>query len=159
MMKLWDIQGQLKAKFDHWTLNPEEVISSIRLGNQGEVVTGSSAGMLRFWDARSHQILSHQILTVKAHGGQIHAIAISPDGTQIATLGEKKINATGDSQIRVWNRQGELLEILEETPVISSQKGTFAQLASSLALQFTPDATQIIATEAGQVGTTFRWTL
>ncbi|WP_172799669.1 hypothetical protein [Leptolyngbya sp. O-77] len=154
MMKLWDLQGQLKAEFDHWTLNPEEVVSSICLGNQGEVITGSSAGILRFWEFGSNQIV-----TVKAHEGQIHAIAISPNGTQIATLGEKKINATGDSQIRVWNRQGDLLEILEEDASTLLREGTIDQLTSSFSLKFTPDAAQIMAAETGQVGTTFRWTL
>ncbi|MFQ3619069.1 MAG: hypothetical protein SNJ57_19950 [Cyanobacteriota bacterium] len=148
-MKLWNSQEQLKAEFYNWTLGSNEAISSIYLGNDHDVVTGSSTGILRFWNARTNQIV-----TVKAHGGAIHAIAISPDGTQIATLGEKQANAVGDSHIRVWSRQGELLEILEDDSLTVSRKSQLNQLTGSFLLQFTPDGTQIIASESGQIGTT-----
>lgn len=154
MMKLWDLQGQLKAEFSHWTVNPEEAISSIQLGNNGEVVTGSSTGILRFWDAQSNQLV-----TVKAHNGQIHAIALSPDGTKIATLGEKQANAIGDNSIRVWNRQGELLSALGENLSTSFFRGVMDQLTYSFSLQFTADGAQVVSTEMGQIGTTIRWTL
>jgi WD40 repeat protein len=154
IMKLWDSQGQLKAEFSHWTVNPAETISSIQLSNKGQVVTGSSTGILRVWDAQSNPGV-----TVKAHEGQIHAIAINSDGSRIATLGEKTADAVGDNLIRVWNRQGQLLGVLGEDLSASFFKGVLNALPDSFSLQFTADGTQLIATQTGQVGTTIRWTL
>ncbi len=146
-MQMWDVQGNLKAEFQHWTLTSDEKIESLQLSNDGQfVATGSSKGLLRFWDAQSNQVV-----TVQAHPGEIHAIAISPDGTQIATLGEKDADASGNSDIRLWNLQGELIGAFEEN--LADQN------LESFAVQFAPDATQLIATEMGQGVTTIQWKL
>ncbi|HEY9619942.1 MAG TPA: hypothetical protein V6C78_06220 [Crinalium sp.] len=154
-MRLWDIQGTLQAEFNNWTLALDESITSIQIDREGRwIATGSSTGLLRIWNAQNNQVT-----TVQAHQGEIHAIAVSPDSTQVATLGEKNANIVGDNDIRLWNLQGQLLEVVGGNRLESSSRGTFAQLAASFSVQFTPDGKHIIATDMGQIGTTIQWEL
>lgn len=141
-MQLWDNQGNLGAEFRNWTLAPDENITSIQLNNNSQlIVTGSSKGLLRFWNSQSNEVL-----TVQGHAGAVHAIAISPDGTQVATLGEKGENAVGNN-IRLWNLQGDLLEVFE------------GNLSNSYSIQFSSDGSHLTAVQMGQIGATIQWQL
>lgn len=171
-MQLWDLQGNLKAEFSHWTLPPRDIqgnlepefrdwdsnlrsdITSIQFSRNGQwIATGSFNGVLRLWNAQSNQVV-----TIKAHEGSIHSIAFSPDGTQVATLGEKTASMLGENDIRLWNLEGDLREVLGGNPsTISSSE--LEKLSASFSVQFTPDGAYIVATQMGQIGTTIRWKL
>lgn len=55
------------------------------------LVSGSSDGILQFWDLRSGVLLGEQ----PAHNGKITAISFRPDGRQLITSGE-------DQTLRLW---------------------------------------------------------
>ena len=57
-----------------------------------QVVTAGADGIVRFWDARSGQLLR----TIGAHSGSVNAIAFHPDGKRLITVG-------ADSYVRIWD--------------------------------------------------------
>lgn len=88
-----------------WAVNsdtPERII----LDSQGEsritalavagdgmwFVSGDNQGTLRRWDVTAMQ----QVTERRAHDGEVVDIAISPDASEIATIGH-------DSEVRIWN--------------------------------------------------------
>ena len=98
---------------------------------RGELlVSGSSDGMLRWWDVQSGEC----VRTREAHQGAVQSLRISPDGRRLASCGD-------DGAIQVWDLEsGELLRTLRrdrpyERLTITGVKGlTGAQKATLRAL-------------------------
>ena len=94
------------------------------------LVSGSSDGMLRWWDLQSGECVRVR----KAHQGAIQSLKVSPDGRSLASCGD-------DGAINVWEMEsGEHLRTLRrdrpyERLDITGIKGvTQAQKASLRAL-------------------------
>lgn len=93
------------------------------------LVVGGQDGTLRFYNLQGQ--LSH---ARPAHPGEIYAIAFSPDGQRMATLGSHGIAGGRDERVRVWDRQGTLLA---EAPFRGFEYG----------LEFSPDGEAIALSE------------
>ena len=101
---LWDAHseahgGQLLHTF---TDSPGSVFA-VEWSKRGELlVSGSSDGMLRWWDVQNGKCVRVR----EAHQGAIQSLRISPDGRRLASCGD-------DGAIQVWNLDsGELLRTL-----------------------------------------------
>jgi WD40 repeat protein len=84
-------------------LGPKQpsVITSIALSSDGLLLTGGTDGIARLWDSRGNLLR-----TFAGHRRAVTAVAISPDGSLIAT-------ASKDGTARLWNaKTGSPLRIL-----------------------------------------------
>jgi WD40 repeat protein len=64
-------------------------------GDDGEVVTGCADGI-----ARRIRVADGAVVATYAHGGPVAGVAVSPDGTRVATVGENAV-------ARLWQPSGE----------------------------------------------------
>ncbi|KAG9396949.1 CbxX/CfqX [Carpediemonas membranifera] len=73
-------------------------VTSVAFLPDGAMVTGSWDGTTKLWDKRG-------VCTTMEHGGSVRCIAVSPDGSTIASGGD-------DRKIKLW-RRGRLVKTLE----------------------------------------------
>jgi WD40 repeat protein len=78
-------------------------MSAVAWGAGAEmVISGDSAGMLRWWDLQRNECL----LMREAHAGAVEALKRSPDGTKLASCDD-------DGAIMIWDlSSGERLQTL-----------------------------------------------
>jgi len=79
-------------------LTGDTVVNTVDVGLNGDVVAvGDSNGILRIYSVPSpDDIVSRLLIEMDAHDDQIRDLAISPDGTMIATAGF-------DRTLKIWN--------------------------------------------------------
>ena len=100
-LRLWEVNSaKLRWKTDVGFLQDGLELHSIRqsawTNDQRLIVTGTDNGKLQLWDATNGKL----IWNVRAHGGSVTAVAISPNSTILvssADLGDWK------SELKVWN--------------------------------------------------------
>jgi len=79
------------GKFSFWTWNPKRVTRLAFFPDGKKVATGGSRGFIKIWELST----GTEIMSFKAHSGEVDSIEISPDG---------KIIAAGlDENIRIWD--------------------------------------------------------
>ena len=79
------------GEFSFWALNPKRVTCFAFFPDGKKVATGGSRGFVKIWELST----GTEIMTFKAHSGEVDSIKISPDG---------KIIAAGlDDNIRIWD--------------------------------------------------------
>ena len=88
-------------------------------------VTGSSDQTIKIWDLTTGACIG----TLEGHEGSIHSVAISADGTLIASTGST------DRTVRLWDaNSGNCLQVIEPQP----------GLATTHSVVFSPDGRQLL---------------
>jgi WD40 repeat protein len=96
-LRAWDVAGEKpvldgKAKLLAEIKAHSRAITSVVTvpSAPGQVITGSDDGLLRHWDIRAGKLLRDM-----NHGGAIVAVAVRPDGTRFASV--------GNQAVRLWD--------------------------------------------------------
>jgi WD40 repeat protein len=97
-VKVIDVSNHSKAflfkghgEYSHWAWNPKRVTCLAFFPDGKKVATGGSRGFIKIWKLST----GTEIMSFKAHSGEVDSIEISPDG---------KIIAGGlDDNIRIWD--------------------------------------------------------
>ena len=110
-LRLWDVSsGKLLWKTDVGFLQDDLELHSIRhcawTTDQRQIATGTDNGKLQLWDAANGK----PIWNIRAHAGQVTAIAISPDSTMLISSADV---GNLNSELKVWSlRDGKLIRDL-----------------------------------------------
>jgi WD40 repeat protein len=107
--KVHEVNAGENAPADRELANHGRYVTSVRLAG-GMAISGGYDGRLIWWDRERRRV----VRTVEAHGRWIRSIAVSPDGTKIASVAD-------DMVCRIWNaatgeRLHELRGHAERTP-------------------------------------------
>ena len=91
-VRLWDLaRPEIPPQVLSLTGGQATVVDAIA-ADQEHVVVAVTDGTLQFWDARTGSVVNvHQ-----AHNGPARALAMSPDGSTVASVG-------GDSMLAIWD--------------------------------------------------------
>jgi len=82
-------------------LERSPIVPDVQISPDNQVlVAGGQDGNLRFYDRQGQVVRVFQ-----GHPGEIYAIAFSPDGQKLATIGNHAIAGSRDDRVRVWDRQ------------------------------------------------------
>lgn len=87
-VRIWTIQGRQKALCQH-----EGLVSSIAITSTGEIVTGSSQGIISIWRADGELLRCWE-----AHEKSVEDIAI--------TFDNRIVSCSADTTIRIWDMRG-----------------------------------------------------
>jgi len=87
------------------TLEAAPIVPDVQISSDNQVLAvGGQDGKVRLYDLQGQLVRDFQ-----GHSGEIYAIAFSPDGQRLATIGSHGIAGGRDDRVRVWDRQGQLL--------------------------------------------------
>ena len=102
-IKLIDRQGKLLA-----TWSKQTGVLGVDYHRDGNsLVSGHNDGTVRLWEiSTTDPTKIMKVTTLADHGALVWRVAHSPDGSIFATASE-------DNTIKIWNRQGKLLQTLE----------------------------------------------
>ena len=102
-IKLIDRQGKLLA-----TWSKQTGVLGVDYHRDGNsLVSGHNDGTVRLWEiSTTDPTKIIKVTTLADHGALVWRVAHSPDGSIFATASE-------DNTIKIWNRQGKLLQTLE----------------------------------------------
>ncbi len=87
-VRIWTMQGQQKALCQH-----EGLVISIAINSAGEIVTGSSEGIISIWRADGELLRCW-----KGHEKSVEDIAL--------TLDNRIVSCSADTTIRIWDMRG-----------------------------------------------------
>lgn len=120
-VKLWKLDGTLVQTFKH-----KRGVWGLAFLDRRTIVSGTVGGTHYLW-----KVDGTLVKTFEATGAptNIWRIAVSPDGTRLAT-------AHSDNQVRIWSRDGGLLNTLE---------GHTGEVRS---VKFSPDSKQLVSVSA-----------
>jgi len=90
-IKLWDsgIGAELM------TLSTESGINRVAFSSDGNrIISGDNGGNITFWEIAS----GRELMTIQAYQDRVRGVAVTPDGSRIASVGGEK-----DTGIKVWD--------------------------------------------------------
>jgi WD40 repeat protein len=125
-VKAWDAQRSQDFRILGTGVHPVQGVRCVALSPDGTRIAGG--GMLRVWDVDS----GAEVLSFKGREKEIGAVAFSPDGKQLASVGADTVRvweATTGQEIRAWPAPG----------------------AGSGTLTFSPDGKRLLLGRDGQV--------
>ena len=131
-VRIWDVEsGQQRTHL------PVEDESSVIFLTQDPrlVAIGTIDGDILIWNMQ----LNREQRRLSAHGGEVHSLALSPDGKTLAAASFRK----GDGDAKLWN-----LETYESDTLIVEPTHT---------ILFTPDGKRVITATEGDRGTLRVW--
>ncbi|MEG4923449.1 CHAT domain-containing protein, partial [Microcoleus sp. F10-D1] len=130
IVRLWDISGkQLNEQLEEGTN-----FSNVAFTSDGKLLVVQEVGGVRLWNLSSKQSIA------LGDGGRIDEVVLSPDGKQLATVGEDKNGST----VRLWDTKGNQLHELQ-----GGHKGNVNNVA------FSPDGQKLVT--AGNDSTVRLW--
>jgi len=129
---LFDLQQNPPVLVDSIIVGTDNAFSLTFTPNSNLLVVGASSGKVKAYNVAD----GTEALSVDAHTSWVTTVAVSPDGTLLATGGS-------DNAVKVWDLQGNL---------VTSLSGHTNDLAS---LAFSPDGTLLIS--GGKEGSVRLW--
>ncbi len=109
-LTLWDVSsGQVLTAWhqDAW-------VTALAFGQDSAIIaSGHDDGMIRYWDASTHQLL-HEF---RMHKWAVSALAISPDGKLVAAAGEDKVISLWDTETGI--SRGKLVGHTDRIPALA----------------------------------------
>jgi tRNA A-37 threonylcarbamoyl transferase component Bud32 len=100
------------------------VVDSVAFSPDGKrLVSGSSDGAVKVWDAQTGQ----ETLTLKGHNGSVSSVAFSPDGKRL-------VSGSTDGTLKVWDAQTG-----QETLTLKGHTGSVSSVA------FSPDGKRLVS--------------
>ncbi|HEX8990846.1 MAG TPA: AAA family ATPase, partial [Anaerolineales bacterium] len=132
--RIWDLSP------DHEQLTiPVDVNRVVYTPNRDEFITGSNEGVVTVWNAKA----GNAVLTFNASKGGIYGLAVSRDGSFLASGGTE--GSASQGSVKLWGlASGKLLLTLSDMPWIRG-------------VAFSPDGSHLVT--AGSDGTTKVWSL
>jgi WD40 repeat protein len=105
-IRFWDMRSMRQGEALHLLQGYSESITSIAFSPDGaQVALGTNRGHVDTWDVHDVEAIPRHPQTVGVHPGPVRSIALSPQGHQIASIGD-------DETVRLWARETQRQEIL-----------------------------------------------
>jgi WD40 repeat protein len=138
-IKLWQLGSDNRASLSQTLVSDQGFFTAVAFSPDGQILASSHGSMVKLWQRnQSNQFATEPDVNILAHGVPISKLTFSPDGQTLAT-------GSWDNTIKLWNRKGALLRVLE---------GHTARL---LGVAFSPDSQTLATSSADR---TFRlWRL
>ena len=130
-------------------------INSVKFSSEGNLlISGGADRLVKLWDAHN----GAAVRTLTGHVHSVLALAVSPDGTLLASGGRQ--GNLRPSSIKLWSLPGgELVRDIFSDETNEGFGNGYDPVANAYALDFSPDGTLLAACDASSYGTVPIWRL